>query len=99
MRIAAPSSALVLAASGCIVVEDKEAVHVEADVLAASHYVRRGMTENERGVFQGQLNNDFDTTLGGALGLHVFGNMDMNDEVGDAWYPDGHERKFTEIDL
>jgi hypothetical protein len=99
MRIAAPSYCLVLALPGCIVIEDKEAIHVEADVLASSHYVHRGMTENERGVIQAQLNDDFDTTLGGALGVHVFGNMDMNDETGDAWYPDGHERKFTEIDL
>lgn len=71
----------------------------ESNVIASSHYVRRGMTENERGVAQADINVDLDTKLGGALGLKAWGNMDLNDTTGDAWYPSGHERKFTEVDL
>ncbi len=98
MRTVTACGGLLLATTGCIVANDP-GLRMEGGVLASSHYVRRGMTENERGVAQVDLNVDLDTRLGGVLGLVVFGNMDLNDETGDAWYPPGHERKFTEVDL
>jgi hypothetical protein len=89
---------LALVAEGCIVADDTTP-RFESNVVASTHYVHRGMTENERGVAQADMNVDLDTTLGGTLGLNAWGNMDLRSTTGDAWMPPGHERKFTEIDL
>lgn len=92
------SLALLLAGPGCLI-DAGIAPVFESNVVAATHYVHRGMVQNERGVAQADLNVDLATTSDGTIGLKAWGNLDLSDQTGNAWFPSDHGGKFTEVDL
>ena len=59
----------------------------------ASKFVHRGMIQSENGVFQPTLNVGLPTESGDVIGLTANANMDLNDDNGDAWFPQGHGRR------
>lgn len=69
------------------------------DIDAATAFVRRGMVQNERGVLQGTVRTSLPTKDEGSIGLDVFGNMDLSNDVGDAWFPGGSAGRFSETDV
>lgn len=88
-----------LVATGCIVTEDAT-VGLRTEASVATAFVHRGMTMNEKGVAQGNATLDLPTKgREGVLNVIAFGNVDLQDDTGDAWFPDGHAGKLTEIDF
>jgi hypothetical protein len=67
-------------------------------VAAANTFVFRGMTEVENGVIQPDLAVDLPTKADGILRLRSAGNIDLSDDVGDAWYPDDNQLRFSEVE-
>ncbi|MFN0057182.1 MAG: hypothetical protein ACKVX7_01880 [Planctomycetota bacterium] len=84
--------------SGCLIPEGTTPV-ARINTQFASQYNHRGMVENERGVWQSELRTDLADRFGGAVQFGAWGNLDLGDSVGDAWFPKGHGGKFTEVDL
>jgi hypothetical protein len=72
---------------------------VDLSLLASTQFNRRGMIQNERGVLQGEVKTRLPVVWGGSLQFKTWGNMDLTDGTGDAWFPDGHGGEFTEVDL
>jgi len=83
--------------SACVF-ESERRPQVDVNVAAASSYVFRGQTFNERPVAQ------FDTLLrlptkdAGSVSVGAFGNLDLTDGVGDAWADGDHRGEFTQLD-
>lgn len=102
MHAAFPRTAtlfLTLSLSSCIVTEDAE-VGLRAEGLVSTAFVHRGMTMVENGVLQGSAKVELPTKgRDGVLDVIAFGNVDLNDDTGDSWFPDGHAGKLTEIDF
>lgn len=57
------------------------------------------MTQVNRPVLQGSVAVELPTHGGGALGGTVWGNMELQNDNGRSWFPDGHAGRFTQIDL
>lgn len=92
--VALGSAALV---SSCIVTEDaRPDLVVGVDV--ASAYVHRGMVQNEEGVIQPTVDVSLPAKQEGRIILRTFANMDLSNDTGDAWLPNGHAGKFSQID-
>jgi hypothetical protein len=73
-------------------------VDISADVL--SQYNHRGMPQNDEGVLQGELAVNLPGRgQADAWDFRVWGNMDLQDDTGDAWFPDGHGTEVTEVDV
>ena len=88
-----------LLSAGCLTSQGTRP-SLELGLLGATQYNRRGMVENEHGVLQGEAKARVPAgSLGGALQLKAWSNMDLTDDTGDAWFPDGHAGEPTEIDL
>ena len=87
-----------VATAGCLQPEDSRP-SLEASALVSSQYNWRGMVQNERGVIQGAAAASVPFRYGGAFGLKAWANLDLTDETGDAWMPDGHAGEITEVDL
>ncbi|MEO6710235.1 MAG: hypothetical protein ABIP42_11710, partial [Planctomycetota bacterium] len=51
-----------------------------------------------RGVLQPGLSLHLPTRTEGTLHLSTWGNLDLQNDVGHAWYPDGNALRFSEID-
>lgn len=92
--VAAP----LLLLGGCILASDVPP-GFDGSVEVATHYVHRGMVENERGVLQAEAATTLPTIFDGDLRLSTWGNLDLSDQTGNAWMPPDHGGKFTEIDL
>jgi len=71
----------------------------DANVQYATQYNHRGMVMNEIGVLQGDATITIPTKDEGSLRLFVFGNIDLSNDTGDAWMPNGHAWELTELDL
>lgn len=86
---------------GCIVPENAEpSVGVGSEV--ATHFVHRGMTQNERFVVQPSVDLSLptiDEDAGGSIGGTVWANADLKNSTGSAWMPDGHAGRFTQFDV
>jgi hypothetical protein len=65
---------------------------------AATQYNHRGMPQNATGVLQPSAAITLPAIDDGLMTLSTWGNMDLQDDVGDAWYPDGNALRFSEID-
>ncbi len=88
---------LALLGSCAIFTEDaRPSATLGAEVL--DKYVHRGMPQHRTGALQGQLDVTLPTKDGGSLTLGTFGNMDLQDNAGRAWFPDGHAGRFSQID-
>jgi hypothetical protein len=90
----------VLLLQGCLVVPEGARPEVAITTLAASEYNFRGMTNVERGVAQGELRVDLPTKVEkGQLSFRTWANVDLHDDVGDAWFPEGHGGEPSQIDM
>ncbi len=83
---------------GCAIFGDdaRPTATLGAEVL--DKYVHRGMPQHRTGALQGQLDVTMPTKDGGTLTVGTFGNMDLQDNAGRAWFPDGHAGRFSQID-
>lgn len=89
---------LALMGAGCLRPEDARP-SFEGSVSVSSQFNRRGMVENDRGVLQGAGTARVPFRYGGAFGLKAWANLDLTNETGDAWMPDGHAGEITAVDL
>ena len=108
-RRASRRGALAVAASvvlaplfGACVVPEDATPGVALDLAVVSQHMHRGMTQNENGGAQVGIDVDFPVKAipgldPGRIDVRAWGNADLTDDTGDAWFPDGHEGRFTEI--
>lgn len=84
--------------AGCVFDGERRAT---SDVVAqvASAYVFRGQVMTDRPVAQGALAVNLPSRTGGTTSFRAFGNLDLVDDTGRAWFDEGHGGEFTEIDL
>lgn len=89
---------LALVTSGCILPKDQHAtVNLGADF--ATKFVHRGQTLVDNPVLQSALDVEAPTTDGGGVKLGVEANMDVRNDTGAAWFPDGHAGKVTQFEM
>jgi len=86
-----------LAASACVVPDNARPTATIA-LEAKSAYVHRGMIQNEKGVLQPSVVTTLPAKKDGTVVLRSWGNMDLSNDTGDAWLPDGHEFRFSQLD-
>lgn len=93
-------ASLLALAPGCFVPKDARP-EVDLGLHAMTHFVHRGMTNNEHGVVQGNLAVGVPTDEEGKgnLSFTAMGNVDLDDDTGDAWFPDGNGGHVTQTDL
>jgi hypothetical protein len=84
--------------AGCIVPEN-ERPSVGFGTVLATRFVHRGMTLVDRPVLQPKLGIGMNTVHGDRLGVEVEASMDLSNDTGAAWFPDGHAGRFTQIEL
>lgn len=82
----------------CIVQEGAKPT-VDLGVTMASKFVHRGMTMVDKPVLQPSLAVGLPATTGGTLGISAEGNIDLSNDTGDAWFPNGHAGRFTQIEF
>jgi hypothetical protein len=86
-----------LALGGCVFTSERPTVDASAQV--ASNYIFRGQVFTDRPVLQTGLAVNVPTLGGGTTTARAWGNLDLDDSTGDAWFAPGHAGDFTEIDL
>ncbi len=84
-------------ASSCIVPADAQPDLI-VGVDLANTYVHRGMVQNEEGVLQPSADISIPAKQKGRIVLRTWANMDLSNDTGDAWLPNGHAGKFSQID-
>lgn len=89
---------LLLLGSACIFASERRAT-VDVNLQASSSHVFRGQTMTARPVAQGESTVHLPTKDGGTGSLGAWGNMDLTDHVGDAWFDGGHAGEFTQCDV
>lgn len=72
---------------------------VDVNLLVASEYLFRGQVMTERPVLQTQTAVQVATADGGTATIAGWGNLDLTDRVGAAWFDRGHGGEFTQTDL
>lgn len=92
------TTVLFLMSTSCVV-PDGATPDVNLRLDAASKYVHRGMVQNEEGVVQPSAVVVLPAKKDGALIFRSWANMDLSNDTGDAWLPDGHAGKFSQIDF
>lgn len=97
-RVVGPLALLSLIANGCIIPE-KATPAVGLGATLATRYVHRGMTLVDKPVLQPKLSVGLPTTTGNKLNFAVEGNIDLYSNTGDAWFPNGHAGRFTELEV
>ena len=90
-------SLVCLSAAACLVPEDAKP-EVGLLVQGASKFVHRGITNVDNPVLQPRLALALPTVHGDRIGVAVEGNMDLRNDTGGAWFPDGHAGRFTQIE-
>lgn len=90
------SAVLAIATTGCIVAPEASP-RARFDLAALSQYNHRGVPNVDTGVVQGASTVTMPTTDGGGLSIGAWGNVNMHDDSGDAWYPDGAAGDFSEV--
>lgn len=84
--------------AGACIVPDNAKPQVGVGAQVATRFVHRGMTLVDAPVLQPKLAVALPTHAEGTLGLDIDGNMDLRNDTGDAWFPDGHAGRFTQIE-
>ena len=84
--------------TGCLV-QERATPAFEIGFDAATQYNHRGMVQNEEGVLQTNAVIGLPLKGDGLLRLTGFANMDLSNDTGDAWFPEGHAGEFSEVDL
>lgn len=90
--------ALASLCGGCILPPDQDP-QVTLGATLASKFVHRGQTLVDRPVLQPSLAITSPTVDGGGMRIGVDANMDLRNNTGDAWFPDGHAGRFTQIEF
>ncbi|MBK8977391.1 MAG: hypothetical protein IPM29_15880 [Planctomycetes bacterium] len=105
MKILKLAPALLLVSAGCGVVAEKPRPAVQFIGELRSQWVRRGMPQNANPVLQGRGTVTVPTRWADAeqpdetVSVEAFANMDLGDETGSAWFPDGHGGRVTAFDV
>ena len=88
------------AATGCIVPE-KATPTVGFGTTLASKFVHRGMTLVDDAVLQTKMSAMLPTTFDPSdrIQVEAEGAMELSDQNGDSWFPDGHAGRFTQIEM
>ena len=99
-RLACSLALVPLVAAGCIVPE-KAAPNVGFGATLASKFVHRGMTLVDDAVLQSKMSVALPTTFGPTdrIQVEAEGAMELSDQNGDSWFPDGHAGRFTQIEM
>jgi hypothetical protein len=87
-----------LCAAGCIVPENAKP-DVSLGATFATKFVERGMTLVDNPVIQPKVQVAIPVVTGDTIGLSAEGNMDLRNDTGGAWFPDGHAGHFTQTEL
>ncbi len=87
-----------LLSSGCFVAKDKPPT-VDIGTEFATKFVHRGQTLVDNPVLHPSLAVGLPTTNGDSIGVLVDGNIDLRNDTGNAWFPDGHAGRFTQIEM
>lgn len=96
-RVHWPLNLVLLTASGCIVPADAKP-EVNLGTRFATRFVHRGMTLVDNPVLQPRLAVGLPTVHGDRIGVVAEGNMDLRNDTGGAWFPDGHAGRFSQIE-
>lgn len=99
LRSSLSTAALLAATLSACVVPDGAVPQVDLATGLATKYVHRGMVQNEEGVMQSEAVMVLPAEKDGAIVARAWGNMDLSNDTGDAWLPDGHAGKFSQIDF
>lgn len=97
-RLVGSLSVACLLSAGCFVARDKQP-SIDVGAVLASRFVHRGMTLVDNPVLQPSLAVGLPTTTGDMIGLRAEGSMELRDDTGGAWFPDGHAGRFTQIEM
>ncbi len=90
--------ALAVLASGCILPKDQHPT-VTLGTTLASKFVHRGQTLVNQPVLQPKMQVESPTVDGGGMRITAEANMDLRNNTGAAWFPDGHAGRFTQIEF
>lgn len=85
-------------ATACLVPE-KATPSVAVSTELASKFVHRGMTNVDKAVLQPRLAVALPTVTDDRLSLVAWGNLDLHNDTGNAWFPDGQASRFSQIDF
>ena len=96
-RLFASFCALAVLASGCILPKDQRPT-VTLGTTLATKFVHRGQTLVNQPVLQPTLQVESPTIDGGGMRITAEANMELRNNTGAAWFPDGHAGRFTQID-
>jgi hypothetical protein len=98
-RVASLLCVVSVTATGCFI-PDGAAPSVGIGSVVASKFVHRGMVNVDRPVFQPSLSMSLPTKIeGDSVSITTRGNMDLQNDNGKAWFPNGHAGRFSEIDF
>lgn len=84
-------------ASSCVI-DDGAQPHVDLDLQTASSEVIRGMVQTERGVLIPGTVVSLPAKEDGTIIVMTQGSLELSDNTGDAWRPDGHSGRFGRFD-
>jgi hypothetical protein len=97
-RVATLLSLISVTATGCFVPEDASpSVGLGGEL--ATQFVHRGMVNVARPVFQPSMSVSLPTKNGDNVSFIARGNMDLQNDNGKAWFPNGHAGRFSQIDF
>ncbi len=86
-----------VALAGCIVPKDaKPAVALGAEF--ATKFVHRGMTLVDNPVIQPQISVQLPVENGDTIRVHAESAIELRNDTGNAWFPDGHAGRATQIE-
>lgn len=86
--------------ASCLVVPKDARPELTASAILATQYNFRGMTNVDAPVLQTEASVDLPTRVEkGSISAKVFVNWDLDNDVGDAWFPSGHAGEPSQIDL
>lgn len=97
-RVAGALALVSLVATGCIVPENTKP-DVAFGTTFATRFVHRGMTLVDNPVLQPQLAIGMPVTNGDRIKVAVEAAMELRNDTGGAWFPDGHAGRFTQIEF
>ncbi|MFT5049573.1 MAG: hypothetical protein ACI8QZ_000966 [Chlamydiales bacterium] len=89
---------MVLPFLAACVIDDGAQPRVDIDIQAASAEVHRGMVQTENGVLAPATILSLPAKEEGTLVIMTQGSLELSDDTGDAWRPDGHSGRLARFD-
>jgi hypothetical protein len=96
-RVIGSFALISFAAAGCIVPKDQKPT-VALGGEFATKFVHRGMTLVDNPVIQPELGVLLPIENGDTIRVRTMANIDLRNDTGDAWFPDGHAGRATQIE-